>query len=149
MSNSQTEWENTVERVGVVAGCVIKQGNKYLLVQEKQPQSYGLWNVPAGYVDKGESIEAAAIREAKEESGYDVILDVELAVYHEAITKPVKHAFEARIVGGELKIQAEEILDAQWKAYDEIESLFRQGKIRSPWVWDAINRVEKESRQPD
>ena len=142
MKDSQTKWEDTVEWVGVVAGCIIRQDDKYLLVQEKQPKAYGLWNVPAGYVDKGESIEQAAIREVKEESGYDVALGGRVGVYHESVEKPVKHAFEARIVGGDLNIQLDEILDAAWLTLDEIKALNEENKIRAPWVWDAINRVE-------
>ncbi len=43
MSDSdQTKWEDTVEWVGIIAGCIIKQDGKYLLVQEKQPKAYGL-----------------------------------------------------------------------------------------------------------
>lgn len=63
---SREEWETSIQRIGVVAGCIIFQEGKYLMVQEKQEKVYGLWNVPAGYVDKGEEVEAAAIREALE-----------------------------------------------------------------------------------
>lgn len=59
---------------GVVAGCVIKKDGNYLLVQERQPKVYGKWNLPAGHVDKDETIEQAAVREAKEETGYEVEL---------------------------------------------------------------------------
>lgn len=34
--------------VHVVAGCVIEKDGKFLLVQEKKPIAYGLWNLPAG-----------------------------------------------------------------------------------------------------
>ncbi len=98
--------------------------------------------MPAGYVDKGESIEQAPIREAKEESGYDVELDKEIGVYHESTSRPVKHAFMAHIVGGELAIQLDEILDAKWLTYAEISSLNDDGKVRAPWIWDAISKVE-------
>lgn len=129
--------------VGVVAGCVIKQDGKYLLVQEKQERAYGLWNLPAGYVDKGEEIEAAAIREAKEETGYKIALLKKAWVYHENSQIPVKHAFAAKIVGGELKIQEDEILDVKWLTYQEVEKLKGAGKIRAPWIFDAITKVER------
>ena len=54
--------------VPVVAGCVIQKDGKYLLVQEKQQKVYGLWNLPAGHVDEGETFEEAAIRESQEET---------------------------------------------------------------------------------
>jgi len=48
----------------------------------------------------------------------------------------------ARIVGGELKIRPEEILDAKWYSYAEIARMQLDGKIRAEWVYDAISRVE-------
>lgn len=140
---TQEEWEQSVQWVGIVAGCVIKQDDKYLLVQEKQKIAHGLWNLPAGYVDRGEDIETAAVREAKEESGYDVELTDKIAVYHENSKVPVKHAFKAQIISGELQIQEDEILDAQWLTYGEILALKQEGKIRALWIFDSISKVEE------
>ncbi len=143
---NQKEWEASIAWSKVVAGCVIRQGDgKYLLVQEKQPKVYGLWNLPAGYLDKGETIENAAIREAKEETGYDVELDNKIGIYHETIESPVRHAFSAYIVGGELNIQEDEILDAGWFSYEEITIMRRDGKLRVEWIYDAITKVEDKS----
>lgn len=98
---SQAEWEASIAWSRVVAGCVIRdEKGRYVLVQEAQPKVYGLWNIPAGHVDKGESIRDAAIRETKEETGYDVELLDKIDVYHEEIQEPVRHAFQARISGG-------------------------------------------------
>lgn len=144
MAKSEKPWAETVTWIGIVAGCVIKKDNKYLLVSEKQKKVYGLWNVPAGYVDKDEEVEAAAVREAKEESGYDVELDGLISLYHDSTTEPLKHAFKAHVVGGELKIQPDEILDAKWLSFVEVEKLHSVGKLRARWVFDAIKRVEEE-----
>jgi ADP-ribose pyrophosphatase YjhB (NUDIX family) len=38
-------------KIYVVAGVVVKQDGKYLLVQEKKPEAHGLWNLPAGRVE--------------------------------------------------------------------------------------------------
>ena len=56
----------------IAAGVVIKLDGKYLLIQENSPggKIHELWSFPSGKVDKGETIEEAAVREAKEESGY-------------------------------------------------------------------------------
>jgi 8-oxo-dGTP diphosphatase len=102
MRISKEEWEASIVRVGVVAACLVKKDSKYLLVQEKQPKAYGLWNLPAGHIDTGESLEMAAMREAKEETGYDVRLIEEIALYHETAPQAVKHVFSADIIGGEL-----------------------------------------------
>ncbi|MCL5112958.1 MAG: NUDIX hydrolase [Patescibacteria group bacterium] len=48
-------------------------------------------------------MEQVAIREVKEESGYDIRLSEKIGIYHETVESPVKHAFTATITGGELK----------------------------------------------
>lgn len=118
----------------------MKQNDKYLLVQEAQPRAYGLWNVPAGHVDKGETLEGAAVREVREESGYDVKLIEEIALIHETAPQSVKHIYSAEITGGELIPQEGEILDAQWLAFDEIKELNKNNKLRKPWVWEVIEK---------
>jgi len=146
MKTFATSWEESVEWTRIVAGCIVHQDGKYLLVQEKQSHAYGLWNLPAGHVDRGESIEAAAIREMKEETGYDVELEKRIGIYHEYATKPIKHAFTARITGGELAPDPEEILQARWLTYREVSVLNSEGKIRSEWIWEAVRSVEDSSR---
>jgi 8-oxo-dGTP pyrophosphatase MutT (NUDIX family) len=141
-SENQTNWENTIARVGVVAGCVIKKDGKYLLVQEKQAKAYGLWNLPAGHVDKGETIEDAAIREAKEETGYLVNLLEKIGIFHESLDKPIKHIFTAEIRGGKLTIQEDEILDVKWCTFEEIRNLKNSDKLRAPWIWEIISKLE-------
>jgi 8-oxo-dGTP diphosphatase len=137
------EWVNSIERVGVIAGCVIKHDGKYLLVQEKQSKAYGLWNLPAGHVDKGETLEDAARRETKEESGFEVKIVGEIGVFHDSAKEAVKHAYIAQIVGGKLTIQPNEILDAKWLTYQEIADLNNDHKIRASWIWESITRAEK------
>jgi ADP-ribose pyrophosphatase YjhB (NUDIX family) len=63
---------NTSQMTAIVAGCVLRQNDKFLLVQEKLPKVYGKWNLPAGHVDIGETIEDAAVREVLEETGHTV-----------------------------------------------------------------------------
>lgn len=134
--------EKETIKVEVVAGVIIKKDNKYLLLQEKQPKAYMLWNFPAGRVDVGESLEEAAIRETKEESGYDVELLKEIKIFHEKATSVVKHVFEAKIIGGELKFPEDEILDAQWFTFEEIKNM--RDKLRSEWILDTINLLESK-----
>lgn len=137
---NQQSWEESIERAAVVAACLIKKDNKYLLVQEAQQKAYGLWNLPAGHVDKGEKIRGAAIREAKEETGYDISLIKEIALIHEESTNAVKHVFSAEIIGGNIMIDANEILDVKWLTFDEVTDLNNKDKLRRQWVWNVIEQ---------
>ena len=113
-------------QVQVVAGVLVAREGKVLLVQEKQTKVYGQWNLPGGHVDQGETIEQAAIREAKEETGFDVALDAKLLVLHSAVDRPVLHAFAAHITGGQLHYPADEILAAKWFTPAEIRLMTRE-----------------------
>lgn len=123
----------------IVAGCVIKQRDKFLLVQEKHPRCYGQWNLPAGRVQEGDSIEETAIKEAKEETGFKVHLIRKLAIFHEKTEKPVQHAFEAKIISGKLEIPKDELLDVKWFTLKEIEEM--KDKLRGEWVLRSIKLV--------
>lgn len=133
---------NDIQMVPIVAGCVLVRDGKYLLVQEKQEKAYGQWNLPAGRVDVGESIEDAAIRETREEAGFDVTLGDKISIEHASSTRPVLHAFKADIVGGELDFDPEELLDAKWFSLDEIKTLNSDGKIRNGWALRVIEQAQ-------
>ncbi len=128
-----------------VAGVVLGDAKgRYLLVQEKLAAAYGLWNLPAGWVDEGETLQQAAVREAREEVGFDVeLIDHEplLAVLNKSKNRWL-NSFRARIVSGELVVSEEELLDAKWFTVQEIQKLYAAGKVRDPWV---INSVIKSS----
>lgn len=141
---SEQEWLDSIERVGVVVGCIIYRNRKYLMVQENQVKARGLWNIPAGHVDKDESLEVAAVREAKEETGFDIKLAKELFVIHETVNSSVKHVFEAHITKNSdmdpSDFDSEEIMSVSWLDFNEITALYESGKIRKPWVYDAIRQ---------
>ncbi len=136
----------TPVKIFVVAGVVIRKDGKYLLVQEKQPKAYKLWNWPAGKVDEGYSIEQTAVKEAKEECGFDVALVRELAIWHETAQSPVQHVFEANIIGGKLAFPEDEILDARWFSFQELQSM--KDVLRGKWILAAAALLEKKINIP-
>lgn len=125
-------------RAVVVAGVVIEKDGKYLLVQENRPGTpvHGLWNLPAGTVEGEETIEQTALKEGQEETGYKVELGRKIGVFQENAHVAVKHAFEAKIIGGELNWPKDEILEARWFSLDEILSM--RDKLREEWVLGVI-----------
>ena len=81
---------------------IIETGKGIILIQRKNPP-YG-WALPGGFVDYGETLENAALREAKEETSLDVELVSQLRAYSEPSRDPRHHTisviFRARIVSG-------------------------------------------------
>ncbi len=62
----------------IVAGCVPVWDNRLLLCRRAIEPRYGLWTLPAGFMENGESTEQAAARETREEAGASVI---DMALY--------------------------------------------------------------------
>ncbi|XP_073053492.1 nudix hydrolase 23, chloroplastic isoform X2 [Primulina eburnea] len=60
------------ENPKMVVGCLIEHENKILLCKRKIHPSYGLWTLPAGYMEIGESAAEGAIRETWEEANAEV-----------------------------------------------------------------------------
>jgi ADP-ribose pyrophosphatase YjhB (NUDIX family) len=140
---NQLDWEASIQKADVVVGCLVKRDSKYLLVKEN-PNGEIVYNLPAGHVDKGERLETAAIRETKEETGYDVRLIEQIALYHETAPQSVKHIYLAEITDGEEQAQEGEILEVVWKSFDEIRVLEQNGEFRAPWVFDVISNYENK-----
>lgn len=128
-------------KVPVVAGVLIQVENKFLLVQEKQEKVYGLWNLPAGLVDVGESIEEAAVREAFEETGFIIQLDQKIDIFQNTATEPPKHIFVAKIISGELNFPKDELLDAGWFTHEEVIGM--ESKLRNTWILEALELYKK------
>jgi ADP-ribose pyrophosphatase YjhB (NUDIX family) len=104
----------------VAVGTIIRTDTSGLvLVRRAIDPGYGLWVFPGGYVDRGEEITAAAMREAKEEAGLDVRLDGMVNVYSYPGRPLIIVVYAASIVGGELCTD-DECLEARVFAKDEI-----------------------------
>ena len=90
-----------------------------MLVKRAIEPGYGKWVFPGGYVDRGEEITLAAIREAREEAGLDVRLDHLINIYSYAGRAPVIVVYAATMISGELAVD-DEGLEAREFDLDEI-----------------------------
>ena len=53
-------------------GVIVFRNSQVLLVRRGTPPNQGRWSIPGGAVDMGETVEQAAVRETREETGVDV-----------------------------------------------------------------------------
>ncbi len=86
----------------VVVGTIFTIENRVVLLRRATEPAMGKWVFPGGYVDRGESVGDAAIREAKEESFLDVRLCALLGVYSYSRSPSIIVVYAAEVVGGEL-----------------------------------------------
>jgi ADP-ribose pyrophosphatase YjhB (NUDIX family) len=61
-------------RVPCVGVVVLDDAGRLLLIKRGHPPSAGRWSIPGGRVEEGETLEQAAVREAREETGLDVVV---------------------------------------------------------------------------
>ena len=85
-----------------VGTIITDEAGHIVLVRRAIEPGYGKWVFPGGYVDRGEEVRSAAVREAREEVGLDVELVRLLNVYSFAGSTPVVLTYTARILGGTL-----------------------------------------------
>jgi 8-oxo-dGTP diphosphatase len=87
----------------VAVGTIVRtRDDRLVLVRRAIEPGYGLWVFPGGYVDRGEEVTAAAIREAREEAGLDVEIDGLINIYSYARRSLIVIVYSAIAVGGAL-----------------------------------------------
>lgn len=94
------------ERIAIV-DTIIERDGKILMVKRNY-HPVGKLDFPGGFVDTGETIEQAAIRESKEETGLTVELTEKFGAF-DYVDRGEKtaHVFLGRIVGGEVTASKE------------------------------------------
>jgi ADP-ribose pyrophosphatase YjhB (NUDIX family) len=119
----------------VAVGTVItRPDGDIVLVRRAIEPGYGKWVFPGGYVDRGEEVTLAAIREAREEAGLDVRIDHLIGIYSYAGRTPIIIVYAATLVAGDLVVD-EEGLEARWFApsalpWDELAFLSTRDALR-------------------
>jgi ADP-ribose pyrophosphatase YjhB (NUDIX family) len=86
----------------IAVGTIIGVDDRLVLVKRAIDPGYGKWVFPGGYVDRGETLVAAAIREAREECGLDIRLDGLVNIYSYTGRAPIIVVYAATATGGTL-----------------------------------------------
>lgn len=124
----------------ITVATVVQKDGRFLFVRENKGNGL-VYNQPAGHVEVGESLIAAAHRETLEETGWVVEVSHLLGIYeyrssdngisyirHCFIANPIEQKFPGPI--------DQDIADIQWLYKDELSGL--KAQLRSPMVLRAL-----------
>jgi len=126
---------------------LIEDGERMLLARSPH-FAPGVYSTLAGFVEPGESLEEAVVREVREEVG------VELADLRYFSSQPwpfpnsLMVGFVARYAGGEIRRQEDEIEDARWFTADDLPLLPFHASIARRLIEDFLARKTSPPRSP-
>jgi ADP-ribose pyrophosphatase YjhB (NUDIX family) len=118
------------DRPFLAASAAVIRDGKVLIVRRARPPARGVYTLPGGVVEAGETLAEAAKREVREETGLDVA-PLALAGFREVILRDAENAvsrhfvilsFAARWIAGEVRLNGE-LDDARWLDPAEIAGL--------------------------
>ncbi len=130
MSSSVAEDRSYPTRPYLAVSAAIIRAGKVLIVRRARPPAYGVFTLPGGGVEAGETLHEAVIREVHEETAL-TIEPLGLAGYREAIARDAdgkveRHfvilPFAARWIAGDIALN-EELAEARWMMPSELAGL--------------------------
>lgn len=106
---------------------IIEIGGGIVLIERKNPPDG--WAIPGGFVDYGESLEAAAVREAEEETSLKVQLIEQFYTYSDPRRDPRHHTISTVYIA---------TAQGEPRAGDDAKSvkIVREGALPAPIVFD-------------
>lgn len=138
----------------VTVATVVEREGRLLMVEERVRGELVL-NQPAGHLEPDESLFQAAVREALEESGWEIRLTAFLGAYQWTSPAlpdyPPRHYLRFAFAGEAAAHHADRPLDrgivqALWLSPEELQA--RADEHRSPLVWEVVADYLAGRRQP-
>ena len=128
----------------IVTGCIIKWEDRILLCRRAIDPRYGLWTIPAGFMELGETTHYAAARETYEEAKAVVKIDELFAVYNIPHVSQVYMIYRAHLESPDYA-PGEESLDVRLYSEDEIP----WDELAFPVVRASLERYFESLRTSD
>jgi 8-oxo-dGTP pyrophosphatase MutT (NUDIX family) len=149
-TTSSNEDTQAIWRPDVTVASVVPRGGKFLLVEEVVRGELVL-NQPAGHLEPGESLPAAARRETLEETGWGVELTDLVGIYQWTNPGSDGHFLRFTFAAKALRHDPERQLDAGivrtlWLTRDEIAA--EHARLRSPMVLRCVDDWVGGRRMP-
>ena len=144
---------SSIWKPSVTVAAIIERDQRFLLVEEETAEGIR-FNQPAGHLDPGESLLAAAAREALEETAHEFLPDALVGVYlsryqssrtNEDVTY-LRFAFAGTLGSVHQRPLDDGILRTVWMSYQEIAA--SQDKHRSPLVLKCVEDYLAGQRFP-
>jgi len=141
------QMEKQWRRPSVTADGIVVRGNDVALVKRGHEPFKGMYALPGGFMNYGESFEHCAVREVEEETGLKTEVVGLVGVYSEPGRDPRGHVvsavFHLRPTGGTLK-GGDDASDAEWVPLDDLPKLaFDHGRIIEDFLTQRKSRKWK------
>ncbi|MGH3766194.1 MAG: NUDIX domain-containing protein [Pseudonocardiaceae bacterium] len=146
-------WVAHAQFIAGITGLVRDDAGRVLLLRHRLWPPKHQWGLPTGYAKRRETFEATIVREVKEETGLDVIVGP-LMQLTSGYQLRIEVAYAARFVGGELRLDPLEVLEAKWFPLAELPAgllpAHRQLiEANSAWCIDGAKTSETTDERPD
>jgi 8-oxo-dGTP diphosphatase len=102
---------------------VVVENSSILLIKRKNDPYQGSWALPGGFVEYGETVENAAVRETKEETGIDVKLKELVGVYSDPDRDPRGHTITVCFLGSNIGGMLKSATDADDAKYFDLNTI--------------------------
>lgn len=93
----------------MIVGCLVVNNGKILLAKRAIEPRKGFWNLPAGFLENGETVEQGAAREVLEETGLIVETKEIISIYSILESQQVYILFMANVLAGKAQVTNESL----------------------------------------
>jgi len=122
------KYKHPIPTIDIIIEIERENGQEGIILIKRKNPPHG-WALPGGFVDYGESLEEAAVREAKEETSLDIRLKSQLHTYSDLKRDPRKHTISTVYVA---------TAQGKPKAQDDAQDIgiFTREEINFPLAFD-------------